>query len=182
MPGTKTVVISDIHVSDGAPYSWFTASCSDRLIAMLDMVVNDPEVGELVLLGDIFDLWLYPVDVAPLTVGAILDKNPQVATALRACVAAKSAVYYINGNHDSEATTADLADPRLTSDGKQIKVITTDWYKQNCNSKWHFEHGHEADMFNAPDDSDETIGGYPLGYFITRLAATPRSQSSHMTR
>ncbi len=172
MPPMKTIVISDIHISDGATYSWFTPSRSDRLAAMLNMVANDPEVGELVLLGDIFDLWLYPVDVVPLTVSQILDRNPKVAAAFKVCVGAKSAVYYLNGNHDMAATQADLADPRLTSDGKQIRVITTDWYKQNCNSKWHFEHGHEGDMFNARDDSLETIGEYPLGYFITRLAAT----------
>ncbi len=31
-------------------------------------------------------------------------------------------------------------------------------------------------MFNAPDTSGDTIGGYPLGYFITRLVATAEDQ------
>jgi len=125
----------------------------------------------LVLLGDIFDLWLYPINVPPWSVRQILDANPRVSAVLKQCVQRIPAVYYIKGNHDMEITEEDLA-PLATSDDNHIQILSPEDYNCKYNSERHFEHGHAADMFNAADTSPDTIGGYPLGYFITRLVAT----------
>jgi len=60
----------------------------------------------------------------------------------------------------------------FNSCGKEIHLILTDDYNANYSGRRHLEHGHAVDMFNAPDNSGDTIGDYPLGYFITRLIAT----------
>jgi UDP-2,3-diacylglucosamine pyrophosphatase LpxH len=175
----KTIVISDIHMSDGAStgadYSWFRLPCQVDLTAMLNKIAQDSRVGELVLLGDLFDLWLYPINIPPLTVSEIIDlkENAPIIEALRLCVQKKN-VYYMNGNHDMAVVASDLQP--FSSGGKNIKLISPDEYNKNYLGLRHLEHGHAVDMFNAPDahpdDPSETIGGYPLGFFITRLIAT----------
>jgi UDP-2,3-diacylglucosamine pyrophosphatase LpxH len=170
----KTIVISDVHMSNGQPYSWFQQPNSKNLTRMLKKIAQDSSVGELVLLGDLFDLWLYPVNEVPWTVRQIIDANPSVTEALRLCVEKIPNVYYMNGNHDMAVVPSDL-DP-FTSGGKNIQWIRAEDYTKQHKSR-RLEHGHAADMFNAPDDSGDTIGGYPLGYFITRLVATAANQS-----
>jgi hypothetical protein len=58
----------------------------------------------------------------------------------------------------------------LNTDGKRLALITPDVYTRMHNNR-HLEHGHNVDMFNAPDPSGDTVGGYSLGFFITRLCA-----------
>jgi UDP-2,3-diacylglucosamine pyrophosphatase LpxH len=171
----KTVVLSDIHVSNGAKYSWFLPSNASDLIKMFEKALGDSSVTELVLLGDVFDLWLYPVNVVPWTVSQIVQANPEVTKALRDCVQEKQNVYYISGNHDMGVSDGDLQP--FGSGDKQIQVVSPKWYSDKYGGVRYLEHGHAADMFNAPDDSNDTIGGYPLGYFITRLTATAEDQS-----
>lgn len=170
----KTIVISDVHMSNGQDYSWFQNQNSEKLTRLLKKIADDSSVGELVLLGDLFDLWLYPVNEAPWTVKQIIDVNPMVAEALRRCVEKIPNVYYMNGNHDMAVAPSDL-EP-LAAGGKKIQWIGTEDYTKQHKSR-RLEHGHAADMFNAPDDSGDTIGGYPLGYFITRLVATAANQN-----
>ena len=40
----KTIVISDIHMSNGADYSWFRLSCPVDLTAMLNKISQDSNV------------------------------------------------------------------------------------------------------------------------------------------
>ena len=65
----KTIVISDIHMSNGEDHSWFKAPNADKLANMLNAMAEKKDtfdnVEELVVLGDLFDLWLYPVNEAP---------------------------------------------------------------------------------------------------------------------
>jgi UDP-2,3-diacylglucosamine pyrophosphatase LpxH len=125
-----------------------------------------------VLLGDFFDLWLYPIDVLPATVSDIIQAkaNGWITAALRNCVANILKVYYLAGNHDMGVMQSDLQP--FNSCGKEIHLILPDDYNANYSGRRHLEHGHAVDMFNAPDNSGDTIGDYPLGYFITRLIAT----------
>lgn len=171
--GQKTIVISDIHMSNGKDYSWFQPTHADKLAKMLNAIAEKKgrfkKVEELVVLGDLFDLWLYPVHAIPCTPKEILDKNPSIKEALQACVANITGVYYMNGNHDMDVTDDDLR--LLSSGGNEIQRITTAGYRE-LHSTRHLEHGHSADLFNAPDNSGDTLGGYPLGYFITRLLAS----------
>ena len=104
----KTVIMSDIHISNGADYAWFVDPYPEYLLGMLSDVASDSTVSELVLLGDTFDLWLYPVDVVPWTVSQILQANSAIQDALLSCVANIPSVFYINGNHDLKVTQEDL--------------------------------------------------------------------------
>jgi predicted phosphodiesterase len=176
--GAKTIVISDVHMSNGAKYSWFLPPSPGNVTAMLNNFRDDGSVEELVILGDLFDLWLYPLNVVPSTISQIIQANLLITEALRRCVQNIPNMYYIAGNHDMGVQQDDLRP--FDYDGKRITLILPEDY--NANPKYqnlrHFEHGHAVDMFNAPDDSGDTIGGYPLGYFITRLIATAEDQSA----
>jgi predicted phosphodiesterase len=177
MAREKTIIISDIHMSNGKSYSWFKGANSKNLTAMLNAIADGVKdefinVKELVLLGDLFDLWLYPVTERPCTVEEIIAANEPVRKALQRCVQ-KIPVYYMSGNHDMGVKAKDLKP--FNAGGKKIILVNTRTYKK-IHQSWHLEHGHLADMFNAPDKSGDTIGGYPLGYFMTRLAAkAPRT-------
>jgi UDP-2,3-diacylglucosamine pyrophosphatase LpxH len=172
----KTIVISDIHISDGAKYSWFFPPYAEKFTAMLNKIANDANVVELVLLGDLFDLWVYPLDVVPWTVSKIIQANSSILKALQQCVKNIPNVYYMTGNHDMQVVDSDLQ-PFSTS-GRNIQFINPEWYNGQYKNVRHLEHGHEVDMLNAPDASPDTIGGYPLGFFITRLVATAADQST----
>ncbi len=170
-PRNKTVVISDVHISNGEKYAWFSRSNAEKLTGLLNAIRKDRDVEELVLLGDIFDLWLYPIHVKPWTIGKIIASYPLIAEVLQECVEKKK-VYYMNGNHDMGVTAGDLKPYSVGS--KTIEMIRPNDYNAKRNGKWHLEHGHEVDMFNAPDPSGDTIGDYPLGYFISRLTVSAR--------
>ncbi len=176
----KTIVISDVHISNGANYSWFKPPNSQDLTDLLNSIADGSSeafsnVEELVLLGDLFDLWLYPVTEMPLTVAQIIARNKEVTEALQRCVGKIPKVYYMNGNHDMSVKCEDLE--AFNSGVNKIICIDTSKYNE-LHANWHFEHGHEVDMFNAPvpkEFHDDTIGGYPLGYFMTRLGASAPS-------
>jgi UDP-2,3-diacylglucosamine pyrophosphatase LpxH len=176
MSSQKTIVLSDVHMSNWADYSWFLHPYPEDLTAMLNRVANDSSVWELVLLGDVFDLWLYPLDVVPWTISQIIEANPSITKALQQCVQNIPNVYYMTGNHDMEVVVSDLKP--FHSGGKNIHLISPDWYSAKYQGLRHLEHGHAVDMFNAPDDSSDTISGYPLGFFITRMVATAADQSA----
>jgi UDP-2,3-diacylglucosamine pyrophosphatase LpxH len=166
----KTITLSDVHISNGDPqYSWFLPPLDAKLVQLLSQIASDPSVTELVLLGDFVDLWLYPINVVPYTVAQIASANPGVTQALQSCVAKIPNVYFINGNHDLEVTQDDLQP--FSAGGRQIQRVTADWYNSQ-HPGWHLEHGNAVDMFNAYDPSPDTLAGFPLGYFITRLVAS----------
>jgi len=75
-----------------------------------------------------------------------------------------------------QVQAADLA--LFSSGGKAVQLVTPDWYNAKYKNVRRLEHGHAADMFNAPDPAPDTIAGYPLGFFITRLAASAEDQSA----
>ncbi|CAK8715465.1 MAG: Calcineurin-like phosphoesterase [Candidatus Electronema aureum] len=165
MAQSKIVIISDVHLSDGQSYSWFKDDST--LKGFLNQTAHDPQVKELVLLGDVFDVWLYPIQVAPWDAKKIIQKWSGIITALQSCAAKLPKVYYINGNHDMGVTQADLS---LIS--PNIEVISATQYNAQHPNTLHLEHGHLVDMFNAPDISGDPIQGLPFGYFVTRLVAT----------
>lgn len=172
MNNYKTIVLSDIHISNGAGYSWFRPPYPEYLTAMLNSTANDRSITELVLLGDVFDLWLYPINIVPSTIAQILNANPGITEALQQCVQNIPNVYYMTGNHDMKVKAGDLVQLG------DIQLVTPEWYNKQHQNETHLEHGNAADMFNAPDNANDTIGGYPLGFFITRLVATAKNQGA----
>lgn len=176
MARTKNIIISDVHLSDGAtPYSWFKDDSA--LKGFLSKPAKRADVKELVLLGDFFDLWLYPVNVKPWTVQQVIQQwssgADSVIGVLKECADKLPNVFYIKGNHDMSVTAADLT-PVIP----KIKYITCDQYNTDHANELHVEHGHLIDMFNAPDISGDAIKGLPFGYFITRLMATAQNHDT----
>ena len=68
---TKRIFISDIHMSDQKsmsginPYCWFRKNI-DTLAKFLDEQLAAPDVKEVVILGDLFDQWVIPVNASPI--------------------------------------------------------------------------------------------------------------------
>jgi UDP-2,3-diacylglucosamine pyrophosphatase LpxH len=164
---TRIVVMSDLHVSNCEKYAWCSPQSVQVICNMLGQVANDKSVSELVLLGDLVDLWVYPLDVVPWTMKDIVKLQGQFVGAVQECVAKLPAVSYLPGNHDMDVTEDDLR--AFDKDGKRIKMYTVDDYNRQVHAGWRIEHGNDADMFNAPYDETDGIGGLPLGFFITRL-------------
>ncbi|MCP4137973.1 MAG: hypothetical protein GY754_43825 [bacterium] len=175
MERSKIVVVSDIHMSNGASYSWFKDSYPGYFQGMLEMITGDDQVKELVLLGDFFDLWLYAVDDTPFQFNDIINMwDTTIIEPLKNCISALPNVYYLNGNHDMQVTKEEAES--ITSGDKHLQWTTPEIYNAKYKGLLHLEHGNSVDMFNAPDPSSDTVNGLPLGYFITRLAATANDQ------
>lgn len=170
MERSKIVVISDVHLSDEQNWSWFNQQSGERLKGFFRQTANDSQVKELVLLGDIFELWLFPVDVMPWSAAQIIqhwDSGPDsVIAALRDCANRLPQVSFLCGNHDMGMTQADID---LIS--PKIKLISTEHHTAG-HPGLHLEHGHLVDIFNAPDISGDPIENLPFGYFVTRLVAS----------
>ncbi len=179
MGKTNIAVISDIHMSNNAEYSWFKDEQGSNLIKLLNYVAEGSHFDELLILGDAFDLWLYPVDQSPYAFEEIVNTwsstGVDVIDALKNCVKSLDNVYYINGNHDMEVSREQIES--IQSGGKHIQWITSREYMQGFDNRLHVEHGHAVDMFNAQDLSTDTLNGLPLGYYITRLVATADDHS-----
>ena len=114
--------------------------------AVLHKVANDASVEELVFLGDLFDLWLYPIDVVPWSISRIIAANPSITQALQQCTRNLANVYYLTGNHDMPVKAHDLLP--FNSGGKSIQLISPEWYRAKYQGRRHLEHGHAVDMFN----------------------------------
>lgn len=187
MKKKKIAVISDLHMSNNAEYSWFNDKQASHLVQMLNCAAYSSLFNELLILGDAFDLWLYPIDVPPSHFDDIInqwqtpDKNMgrSVIEALKLCVKNLSNVYYINGNHDMFVTREQVES--ICFGDNHIKWATPQTYMQRFNNRLHIEHGHAVDMFNAPDTSTDTCNGLPLGYYITRLAVTAENFDEKIT-
>ena len=54
---THAVVLSDIHIGNGAPTCWYQPSVHDGyLTAALRWAAHDERIRDVVLLGDMFDV------------------------------------------------------------------------------------------------------------------------------
>ncbi len=171
----KLVFISDLHMNVDGAYSWFVKHAPD-LAQFLNNVNTRDDVAELIILGDLLDDWVSPVKYNPQTFAEILaaHNNSGVVAALqKVCHNPDIAVTYVTGNHDMlsfESQNKEVianAFPGMTiiSDSPGLGIYTKDkviWA----------EHGHRYTLFNAPDTWSRTGGHLPMGYFISRLAAS----------
>jgi UDP-2,3-diacylglucosamine pyrophosphatase LpxH len=181
---TKRIFISDVHMGDDQgkgsdhPYCWFTKN--NRLLAQfLEEKRTAQDVKEVVILGDLFDNWVIPATLNPLTSFDSIctnEANQDVIDKLKALAAKDCPVKlaYVPGNHDMAITPDDMApmrqffektfpDIRFISDAK-IPVGT---YNVGTITA---EHGHRFAMFNSPDTWTHPGKSFlPLGYFITRM-------------
>lgn len=83
----RAYFVSDIHLTSADDPN------SARFVRFLDQVVNQPGTTHLVLLGDIFDLWLGSHDYFVARFAPVVD-------ALRRIAAKDIELHYFEGNHD----------------------------------------------------------------------------------
>ena len=186
MASTKRVFVSDIHMSAGRSvsagryaYDWLDATKARAFAAFLKDLRARDDVREVVVLGDLFDLWVCPVDEVPITIREIVraKKNAVVVREFNALAEAKPVVY-LPGNHDMQVTKADLAEyfPRVIFGGAGVfdSVFRS--------GRLRAEHGSAHAMFNAPDPYNGGGARLPLGYYISRVAATKANRTGHEVR
>ena len=178
------VVLSDVHIGNGAPTCWYQASMHEaRLTALLRWIVARREqIREVVLLGDLFDVWTYPPQVRPPSMADIIAANPRLlgpTGPLSAVVKAfPGKVRMLLGNHDLSLTRADVDTLNRSlggnaARGEQVELITAPWYVVTglSGARTVFSHGHLWTMFNAPDPRARQWGSIPIGHFVSRAIA-----------
>ncbi len=171
----KLVFISDLHMNVDGGYSWLVKHAVD-LARFLNNVNSRDDVAELIILGDLLDDWVSPVKYAPRTFADILAancKNGVVPALQEVCQNPDIAVTYLTGNHDmlsfmsknKEVISDAFPGMTIISDSPGLGAYIRDgiiWA----------EHGHRYTLFNAPDTWSHAGSDLPLGYFISRLAAS----------
>ena len=178
----KKIFISDIHMGDSRsfnnlpyPYGWLLGKNIDKLADFLNKQLEFDKSVEVVILGDLFDTWVIPVDLAPLPdFQAIVkcDANQRVISALKK-LAEKHMLTYIPGNHDMPISKDNHADVRkflkTTFEGINYDPLDDGTYEDGTVLG---VHGNQYALFNAPD-ADWYL---PIGYFISRMAASKVAQ------
>lgn len=168
------VVLSDVHLGTDAPTVWFQPEVhGDSLARLLRWVVAErTSIRELILLGDVVDLWTYPADEVPPTFADIVAARPEVLGPdglLAACLdALDGAVTYVPGNHDLALTAEEVALVRSRG-GHHLRLVDDVPYQPAPGVL--VEHGHHHTMFNAPAEHGPWAP-LPLGYFVTRAVST----------
>jgi hypothetical protein len=153
--------------------------------------INDPQkVKEVVLLGDLMDDWVYPVDVEPPSLQAILKAPINKAIMREFKNLAKNeeiSVLYLPGNHDMGVNqallTKNFPGPPGSPDPSGIRLGGTAQHNSVYRtSRLRAEHGSAYAMFNAPDTINNPGTRLPLGYFIGRVVATKTRDTGSMDR
>lgn len=180
----KRIFISDLHMGDARsmnqphPYGWLRKNIPN-LENFLAELHQRPDVAEVVMLGDMFDEWVIPVDADPLNSFDAVCSNPAnagIIANLKALAAFPDiALSYVPGNHDMSMASGD--------------IILTKSFMQSTFPGIHFicdgnlplgayrrgklvaEHGDRYCLFNAPDRWRSPASFLPLGYFLARAVA-----------
>jgi UDP-2,3-diacylglucosamine pyrophosphatase LpxH len=171
----KLVFISDLHMNVDGTYSWLVKHAPD-LARFLNTLNQRDDVAELIILGDLLDDWVCPVAYTPQTFSDILSANYNngVVPALQeVCNNSDIDVTYVTGNHDMLSFKSENKDVishafpnmNIISNSPGLGAYTKD------NIIW-AEHGHRYTLFNAPDIWSRPDGHLPMGYFISRFAAS----------
>jgi UDP-2,3-diacylglucosamine pyrophosphatase LpxH len=188
----KRIYIGDIHMNAGwgfparkqkgrHSYEWLGHEEAERFAAFLKHLNKQDKVKELVIVGDLMDDWVYPVDVVPPSLQAIVNApiNDEIVSELRELAKnSKIKVVYLPGNHDMGVTQGFVAEefPKMVFGGsaQNDSVYRT--------SRLRAEHGSAHAMFNAPDRINNPVGRLPLGYFISRVIATKARETGSAKR
>lgn len=152
----KTIFLSDLHIGTGAPWDWCQTDDRDRVCRFLQRFSGRDDT-EVVILGDLFDCWIWPSDSKPPTMAEIIA-GPFAAPVLEA-LATLPKLVIVRGNHDSTLTADHIS-----------KVLPLAGYL-SCYARGDLfaEHGHDHGIFCADDPAHAQ--NLPIGYFISRLAA-----------
>ena len=126
------VVLSDVHIGNGAPTCWYQPSVHERpLTEVLKWILARREViREVILLGDLFDVWTYPPSQRPPSMADIIAANRTLLGPSGPLAAVARAfpgeVRMLLGNHDGSLTRADI-DLLNRSLGARIELIEGPW-------------------------------------------------------
>jgi UDP-2,3-diacylglucosamine pyrophosphatase LpxH len=177
----KRVFVSDIHMSTGwslgsekGRYDWCDADETNNFAQFLTNLNNDDSIQEVILLGDITDDWVYPIDVQP-------PQYSQIATAAHISpiidnlrtLAQNKKIVYVQGNHDMTI----MQDKFKAFRESTFPGITFQESYETADGIF-AEHGHQYTMYNAKDLRNEL----PLGHYISRLAATVEARKQKRCR
>jgi len=138
---------------------------------------NEPELSELVIVGDFLDNWICPNDELPPSFGEVLAAHPQIIAAMNALLAKGVRLVCVEGNHDMYLAKADLD---LVLHPSANLEFYHDFY---LNEGIYAVHGHSFDPFNMRvTDGPSNYSGLPLGYFISRIMATQKALTGSSKR
>lgn len=171
MSNDHAAVLSDIHIGNNANTCWYQSKVHDPyLTAALDWIVRNAEMfREVVILGDLVDLWTYPPSVRPPSMAEIVSANPAILgkdAALAKVVNAVPKVTLLLGNHDGTLSPTDISTLRNAVGSIEL-VDPVHVLTGSSGARTVFSHGHYWTMFNAPDETSpwDTL---PVGHFVTR--------------
>ncbi len=171
----KVIFISDIHLSADANTSWINEHI-EPLAEFLQTLNTRHDIAELVILGDLLDDWMVPIDDVPSTFQQILEaphNEPVVSALQEICDNPSIQVTYVTGNHDLlsfEPETKALIES--TFPGIVISSEEPGLGDYSIDNVLWAEHGHRYSLFNSPDIWSHNGSHLPLGYFVTRLVAS----------
>jgi hypothetical protein len=176
---SRRIIMSDLHMSAGLgltaadgqyPWEWFTNADLARLEWFLqylyDSHATEP-IDDIVLLGDVFDNWVFPHDMKPPTLGSVIQSSrlEPIYGKINA-LTNQCGVLFMPGNHDYTLTHSQLMSvlPRVGFGGRGVDC------PQFGSGQMLSEHGNGKALFCSPDP--KRVDELPLGYFISRIAAT----------
>ncbi len=181
MAKNRIMILSDIHIGIDAQSNWYQSTIhQDMLIQSLKWAQNPANnVRELVLLGDLVDLWTYPPGITPPSFEDVIGSpvntkifGPTGELAETVNALGRDNVVYVNGNHDM-TVTADQIHSAISPDVK-VMPMEQPYYVPALGPRTIFmTHGHiysllcATDYINPPDNWNHL----PLSYFITRMSA-----------
>lgn len=168
---TRRLFLSDVHLGGDEAKSWFqTTHHRAPLLTFFSYLSAQRDVKDLVLLGDFFDTWQWPMNVTPTSLPEVIRaRHEPVIDAVRAARGAVENIFYVNGNHDMDVTQKEL-DAIFGKDSTGKGIVT--WIPEYRTGRLLAEHGSRFAMFNAQDRMHDPKDGLPLGYFITRLLSS----------
>ena len=164
----KRIFISDTHISHVPKigpgkhdYTWLQEKDAVALTNFLIHLNTRQDVEEVIFIGDLFDNWVIPVDIAPPTIDEIIisrkangDKVLQALLTL--CRNSNVRVVCLPGNHDMElaaavvekhfGTKSDSQQPGMVFGGTAIWNSGSSVYRS---SRLRAEHGSAHAMFNV---------------------------------
>lgn len=116
----RLLVISDLHIDLGDSFGTFKWK-PNRFIKVLDTITKHYQIDQVVLNGDVYDLYKYAYN-------EVVEANTKLVEYFRS-----HNCYFIRGNHDFWGTSA-----------RRVYVI-----KNSSGQKIRIEHGHDADFLNG---------------------------------
>jgi UDP-2,3-diacylglucosamine pyrophosphatase LpxH len=156
-------VLSDTHI--GGP-RFSTDLAHQTLASFIESTILHNQIQGLIFLGDSFEQWLFPFDQYPPSPDTLLSSNNSFNFSLshfesqvELIVNAGVPVTFVQGNHDDNIFNSSY-----------IKYLPNVTFVEHNYTKDHviYFHGHEQDLFNAPDPT----GIRPVGYYVTRAQAS----------